>query len=469
MSTPLERFKREYCAAFEAYVGGGRETGLDAAYELGRMAMLEDITILDLAEAHHGTVAKALARSSAGSSPLSVADLIAASSAFFLESLSTFEMTRRGFKEAHETARLEQRYSAQLSKLAAASLEITSQGAAASVVGVVTDQAREIIGAQWACTTVELEDGREERTSSGTAAGGPGEVPARITVPFWRSDGSALGAIEASGKLEEEFDKKDEAILSQLGQIASVAIENLELLERERSIAATLQRSLLPGNLPRVAGLSVAWRYLPGGGGSRVGGDWYDVIQLGEEGVALVVGDVTGRGIHAASIMGQLRIAVRAYALEGHGPAATLYRLDRLLQQLDQNHLATAVFMTLDIPSGSLRLALAGHPPPLLVVKQDAQFLTGALSPPLGAFRGTTFREAKFAIGPGSTVVAYTDGLIEQRDSDIDDRLEQLRRVVSGRSDTLEALCDRVLGEMLAGTEEDDVALLVARYDPTAC
>ncbi|TML43309.1 MAG: response regulator [Actinobacteria bacterium] len=155
-----------------------------------------------------------------------------------------------------------------------------------------------------------------------------------LAVPLVGRNARVLGLLEVADKQEDDFSEADESILVQLAQLASVAIENAELFEREHELAETLQRSLLPQRLPVLAQVRLAARYLPAGGGGDVGGDWYDAIVLPGGQVVLAVGDVAGRGAQAAAVMGQLRIGMRAYALQGMDPADVLRSLDRLLQGL---------------------------------------------------------------------------------------------------------------------------------------
>src|SRR5690606_37694458 len=156
------------------------------------------------------------------------------------------------------------------------------------------------------------------------------------------------------------------------------------LFEHQQSIAEVLQRSLLPESLADVPGLTMAARYLPGGAGQRVGGDWYDTVPLPGGRVALVIGDVAGRGVDAASMMGQLRSAVRAYVLEGGVPADALERLNRFLLSLAWDSMATACVLLLEPATGRIRFANAGHPPPLVLTPGgEVQALDEALAVPL--------------------------------------------------------------------------------------
>jgi anti-anti-sigma factor len=246
------------------------------------------------------------------------------------------------------------------------------------------------------------------------------------------------------------------------------ALRHLKVaLDRERGIAETLQRSLLPEQLPVVPGVAFASRYLPGGSGLQVGGDWYDVVLLPRGRIGLTIGDVVGRGLGAAAAMGQMRTAIRAYALECPSPADVLERMSALVSQFDAAQMATLVYAVLDTEAETLTYASAGHPPPLLLGPDGtATYLHGGRSLPLGLTNAPR-TEAVTTIEAGTTLILYTDGLIERRGSSIDVGLEALRRAVEGDPDDLDRLCDnRVLGALLPETVNDDVAVLATRLLP---
>ena len=202
---------------------------------------------------------------------------------------------------------------------------------------------------------------------------------------------------------------------------------------------------------------------MPGGTGVDVGGDWYDVLELDSGHIGVAIGDVAGRGIQAASLMGQLRNALRAYAFEHHPPAAALEQLNRLAWRHDGVVMATLIYLVLDPASGHVRLASAGHLPPLKTGPDgETVYLEEGRSLPLGVARETLYTEAEYVLEPGSSLLLYTDGLIEKRSAPIDHGLEQLARSVRAapRHD-LEALCESLLAP--ASGAEDDVALLALR------
>jgi anti-sigma regulatory factor (Ser/Thr protein kinase) len=240
------------------------------------------------------------------------------------------------------------------------------------------------------------------------------------------------------------------------------ALEAERRLEREHRIAETLQRSLLPARLPDVPALELAARYLPAGAGTEVGGDWYDVLELPGGDVALVMGDVVGRGIPAAALVGKLRNALRAYAAEGHPPEVALEHLNALVDRTDRE-MATVLLMTFTPTTGAARWVSAGHPP-ALVRRADGsrEFLEGGRSVPLGALAHARYTAATGTLDPGDMVLLYTDGLVERRGIPLDSTLEALR-AAAVQNGSAGALCDATVGALLpGGAGGDDVAVLAA-------
>jgi PAS domain S-box-containing protein len=240
-------------------------------------------------------------------------------------------------------------------------------------------------------------------------------------------------------------------------------------LEQERHTARTLQRALLPERLPAIPGLECEVRYQPGGGDLLVGGDFYEVLELEDDHRAgLVVGDVAGRGVRAAAVMGQLRAAVRAYAAEvPDDPAGVIARTSEFFWRFEPGEMATLAYGLADPRERLLDVAIAGHLP-ALVIEPDAEPRFAAVSqvPPLGA---TAERYRAERLGPlpqGTTVILYTDGLIERRGESIDAGLERLRQAAAGRAgDALGRLCDHLMAATgLDTVREDDLALLAVRF-----
>jgi PAS domain S-box-containing protein len=240
-----------------------------------------------------------------------------------------------------------------------------------------------------------------------------------------------------------------------------------EVYQREHKIAETLQRSLLPERLPQIEGVELAARYLPGARGASIGGDWYDVLERPDGRVALVVGDVVGHGLRAAAAMGQLRNAVRAYGLVEASPSEVVARINRLVMSGVEEVMATVLYLVLDRETGELSFSAAGHPPPLVLAPDGPRFLEGGRSVPIGASDPAVFREASAVLPPGSSLLLYTDGLVERRDEALDRRLDKLAAVAGAADGPLDALCERVIEVVLGqGEPGDDVALLAVRPLP---
>lgn len=287
-----------------------------------------------------------------------------------------------------------------------------------------------------------------------------------LAAPLTARDGRNLGLLQLSDKADGgEFTPDDEAVLAQLAAIAGLAIENASMYERERGAAQQLQSELLPAQVPQMEGLEIATRYVAGEQGARVGGDWYDVIALDDERVAMVVGDVMGRGISAASVMGQLRIGVRAYALEDRSPSAVLGGVDGLLQSLGDDYFVTLLYCVWDLARDSVTFASAGHLPPLLrLPDRTTVFLRGDQGPPLGVDR-TEFFDHQVDVPAGSMVMLYTDGLVEHRGLPLGRALGALAQASAAAPEEPEAIARQVL-EALPTATGDDVALVVARRQP---
>jgi PAS domain S-box-containing protein len=294
------------------------------------------------------------------------------------------------------------------------------------------------------------------------------EIGSLLGVPL-RRDGRTIGVLHVGTSRAREFSNEDTSLLQLAADRAALAIEHARSYERERGVVETLQRSLIPEQLPRLPGLLLAARYQPGGLHADVGGDWYDAIALEGGQVGVAMGDVVGHGLEAASLMGQLRNALRAYALEEHPPGIVVEKLDMLVQSLEQGRMATLLYLVVDDDLSRISFASAGHLPPLLVSPDgEARYLEEPASVPLGVMPGG-YDEAVCEIEPGSTLVLYTDGLVEERGVPIDDGLERLRQAVLHGPDDPEELCDHVLRALdRDGPASDDVALFVLRTVPVA-
>ncbi len=279
-------------------------------------------------------------------------------------------------------------------------------------------------------------------------------------VSFWRSGSSP------------PFDDEDLSFAEELAGRAAVGVDNARRFTRERTMAMTLQRSLMPRGLPDQDALEVAHRYLPARAG--VGGDWFDVIPLPGARVALVVGDVVGHGLHAAATMGRLRIAVHNFSALDLSPDELLGHVDELVTHIDVQDEngeevpaitgATCLYVIYDSVSGRVSAATAGHLPPAVAHPDGSvEFLHSPVSPPLGVGTGLPFETAEVSLPEGSRLVLYTDGLVENRSRDLDAGLEALRAALAGPDRTPEDTCATVMESLLPTRSTDDVALLVAR------
>jgi PAS domain S-box-containing protein len=297
-------------------------------------------------------------------------------------------------------------------------------------------------------------------------------VGSSIVVPL-RARRQVLGALalhtDGSGR---RFDEEDLATAADLARRAALTVDNARLYQREHDVAEALQRSLLP-QLPHIPGLDIAARYLPGAEAAQVGGDWYDLFRLPDGNVGLAVGDVMGHDLTAAAAMGQLRSVLQSYAWQGSDPAVVLDRLDQLVQGLDMAQLATCIYGRLQLPdgrggSGVLRLANAGHLPPVLRTGAgEVRMVQHGVSLLVGAALGTDRDEVELEVDPGAVLVLYTDGLVEHRGRDLDVGLSALERAVAeAPAASAQAVLDHVLQELAQGELDDDVAVLVVRVLP---
>jgi len=292
-----------------------------------------------------------------------------------------------------------------------------------------------------------------------------------ITVPL-RAGALILGVVNFwRSEKPEPFDTEELALAEELVARAAVSIDNARRYTREHGMAVTLQRSLLPRRLPEQTALEVAYRYLPAQAG--VGGDWFDVLPLSGARVALVVGDVVGHGLHAAATMGRLRTAVHNFSALDLPPDELLGLLDELVGRIDQDETtedstaavtgATCLYAIYDPVSRKCSIARAGHPPPALVRPDGrVEFPDVPAGPPLG-LGGLPFETAELELAEGSRLVLYTDGLVEDRERDIDVGLELLRSALSGAGESPEETCQAVLDSRLTARPSDDIALIVAR------
>jgi PAS domain S-box-containing protein len=275
---------------------------------------------------------------------------------------------------------------------------------------------------------------------------------------------------------DRAYDEEGLALAVDLGRRAGLAVDNARLYSQAQEAAITLQRSMLP-SIPEVPGLDIAAHFLPSAGTAEVGGDWYDVLPLPDGALGLAIGDVMGHDIQAAASMGQLRSVLRSYAWEGDSPAGVLDRLDRLVQGLHMAQLATTIYARL-VPATNdsyrLTYANAGHLPPLLRTPDgDVRWLEGGHSPLIGALEesatnGYERAEATVELAPGSVLLLYTDGLVEDRAIDLDTELARLENILRRQPAeiAMSKMCESVLSEMSRRELLDDAAVLLVKVMP---
>ena len=288
-----------------------------------------------------------------------------------------------------------------------------------------------------------------------------------IGVPLL-AEGDVMGVLVAGAEPPREFSSEDLTLLRLAAERVGLAIAHARVYEREHRIAETLQRSLLPDRLPELPGLEVAARYLPAASEAEVGGDWYDVIPIAGGAVGLVMGDVAGKGLAGASMVGRLRSAVRAYALEGHEGGRVVERLNRLLwTEAEDSQMATMLYVLVDPAASTVRWVNAGHPPPLVVAGEEVRFLEGEASVPLGVLPFPTYQEVAAPLRPGETILLYTDGLIERPGVHLDQGLTELATRVREAPRDPHELLDHLLATLVPEDgATDDVALLTLRNLP---
>jgi serine phosphatase RsbU (regulator of sigma subunit) len=235
------------------------------------------------------------------------------------------------------------------------------------------------------------------------------------------------------------------------------------LLSQQRSIAETLQRALLPAFNPEIPHVVIASRYLPGVRGVEIGGDWYSVIRLDDDRFGFVVGDVSGRGVSAAAVMARMRFTLRAYLAEGHPPDRALTLATRQLSVSVDGHFATVLVGVADVSDRSLVVASAGHFSPLVIDGEGAHYPPIVIGPPLGVEATWTYRASSLLMPEGSTLLAFTDGLIERRTEVIDEGLHRLAKIGTSHAGSPEALLDVLVAE-LGQDSDDDIALLAFQW-----
>ena len=459
-----------YADAFAAYLADRGERELGAAYDLGREAVSAQLSVLDLAEAHHAAVRLALAEG--GRSPDAT---LQAAAEFLRESLSIFESVHRGYSEVREVARLEHEHVEQLRALADASVALNSSLTVEEILQLTADAARALIGGTRATVAVFAHDPRlRPLTATSPPLLAPGEARhARLTARL-TGRGAELGMLEVVDVPDREFSARDETVLTQLAQLASVAISNAQLYERERTIAQTLQRSLRPGGLPDVPGLSAAVRFRPAGESVELGGDFYDLFAAGGGAWAALIGDVQGKGPDAAAVTALARHTLRAGAVYEQRPSGVLALLHTALrEQRTDGRFCTVAHAHLMIGPGRLQVELAcgGHPLPLVVHPDGRVEPVGRLGTLLGTDIEPQLYDVTVELGAGEVLLLYTDGVTEVRRRRREvfglPQLTELLRTCAGLPP--DAVADRVEAAVISASEgrlRDDMAILALGATP---
>ncbi|WP_251092132.1 SpoIIE family protein phosphatase [Streptomyces sp. Caat 7-52] len=301
----------------------------------------------------------------------------------------------------------------------------------------------------------------------------PGASHSCLFVPLLARDAVLGLATFRRSSNPDPFGAEEQTLAVELAERAAVGIDNARRYTSQHAAALVLQRSLLPQHLPEMSAVDVAYRYLPADSRVGVGGDWFDVIPLSGARVGLTVGDVVGHGVHAAATMGRLRATVRTLALLDLDPAELLTRLDDLVAQdsgseaddglSDETLGVTCLYSIYDPVSGRCVWASAGHPPPIVADTNGAVALSAlAPGPPLG-LGGLPYENVELNLSNGSVVALFTDGVVEDRRTDIDSGIDRLSQVLAWQRCPVEELCDRALSALPPGPQADDATLLLVR------
>ncbi|MFI2433432.1 SpoIIE family protein phosphatase [Streptomyces sp. NPDC018693] len=314
-----------------------------------------------------------------------------------------------------------------------------------------------------------LREGRAQIWPAGTtlepalADVGPGGL-AVLPLP---AAGRMAGACLIGWDTPHDFGSDERALLTASAGLVGQALMRAHAFDAEHELVGMLQRQLLPRRLPKLPGGVAVARYLPATAGLEVGGDWYDVIPLPDHHVALVIGDVQGHSTAAATLMGQMRTALRAYAAEGHPPDVVVAHANRLLMELETDLFVTCVYVDVDMEAGTAWCVRAGHPPPVLRHPDGVTDIAESDGgPPLGVVTQADFPMTQLRLLPGTVIALTTDGLVESAESDIDAGLDRLAHELAVSDPAhLGLVADALLGNAHRG---DDVALLLMRYDGMA-
>jgi len=468
--TAGDGFAERYRRAFLVYLASGDDADVASAYELSRDAVGGRLSLLELAEAHREAVAAAVVPEP---DPARRALLAARAADFLRESLATFEIAHRGYLEVKEVARLEHEHARQLQTVAEVSVALNAALPVADVIELVTAEARNVLGGRSARAHLELPGTQPRRTLTATSGEAPPEgerACGTLRASLTGRRGLVVGEIEVFGA--DQDDPGAEAILVQLAQVASAAIGNAQLYGLEREIAETLQASLLPQELPRIEGLDVDARYSPAGDGMVVGGDFYDVFRTNGTAWGIAIGDVCGKGPHAAALTALARYTLRAAALWERRPERVMAMLNEaILDQRSDHRFCTALFGQLHLLDGGgarVDFVTAGHPLPLVRRAGGAVEAVGSHSTVLGVVPDPSLHADSLRLGPGDLLLLYTDGVTEVRRRGREVfGVEQLRTLLSeigevSAAKAAERVEDAVLNAS-GGPPRDDLAIVAVR------
>jgi serine phosphatase RsbU (regulator of sigma subunit) len=363
----------------------------------------------------------------------------------------------------------------QLRALADASVRINATMTTEEVLQLTVEAAQSVLGATRASISATSGDPYARGLSAAwPAEGRGGEAVGSPIGVMLRSAGRPLGMLEVADRPEREFTPRDEAILAQLGQLASVAIAKSQAYTRERHIAQVLQRSLLPPSLPTVPGLAAAVRFIAAGEGIEVGGDFYDLFRARGSAVAALIGDVCGKGPEAASVTALARHTLRAAAAYEARPSAVLALLHRALREArDDGRFCTVAYCDFEVRPDGLRVLLCtgGHPLPLVLRTNGLVEPVGELGTLLGADVEPRLADAAIELAPGDLIVLYTDGVTEVRAGRKEifghrDLAELLARCRGLSVDSVAQRIQDAVLEAANGRPRDDIAILVVGAEP---
>jgi serine phosphatase RsbU (regulator of sigma subunit)/anti-sigma regulatory factor (Ser/Thr protein kinase) len=316
---------------------------------------------------------------------------------------------------------------------------------------------------------VFLENAAEIAKAYPGGTGQPADHPVQslVALPLVAGD-LPIGALVLAGTRPREFRRLERELLSALVRVGAQALQRALLYEQQSSLATTLQEALLPQSLPSRIDVDLVGRYLPATAGVDVGGDWYDVLEIEGSNLLLVVGDVMGKGVPAATLMGQMRSAVRTLAAVDPDPAAILSGLDRLAIGFALDDIVTLVIVSLDVHTGRAVIANAGHLPPLVFAPGEAGALATTAadtSPPIGVPVSGPRASSQLLLPPGAGLLLLTDGLVEERAGDLDARLDALTaraaELLADPAADLEAVAEALVQPRVH--RDDDVTVLLAR------